>query len=150
MKLFSHPNSTLASLALTVCIFGDRFTGHFHQSEALPSPPSSSTSTSTNTSSSSTNGGVPVQVGTWGEREIPGPPAGTPALEYAYWLASPANTTAPTRQEVAEAKRKLARDFTVGVTENMPSFFALVAMKLRKYLTVTEQRSAGFSSLKIE
>ena len=62
-----------------------------------------------------------------GEREIPIPPPALP--RWVRLLAGLARKHhRPTRQEVAD-KRKLARDFTVGVTENVPSFFALVAMK---------------------
>ena len=46
----------------------------------------------------------------WKERTIPGPPAGTPPLEYVYWLnPEVGNTTKPTTLEVQTAKKHLER-----------------------------------------
>lgn len=108
---------------MSACIYGDRFTGSYYDA-----------SVNSSTRHINYDDGAANRVlrhGTWKEREIPGPPAGTPALEYAYWLSSPANITNPTRDEIEFAKSRLRADFgVVGFTEDMPSFFALVAMTL--------------------
>ena len=78
---------------MSMCIYGDRFSGDY----------SSSSSSGDVDRGQRTEGKESWMHGIWKEWTIPGPPAGTPALEYAFWLSSPRNTTAPTKEEVSQS-----------------------------------------------
>lgn len=80
----------------------------------------------------------------WKARHFPGPPGGAPPNEYVYVLsARVANTTQPTASEIEEAKARLRADFVVGLTEQMPSFLVLVAVRDRRRSVEGRQKSLG-------
>jgi len=71
----------------------------------------------------------------WKARNFPGPPGGAPPNEYVYVLNSHVvNTTTPSASEIATAKERLGNNFVVGLTEQMPSFLVLVAVRVRHYM----------------
>eukprot|EP00613_Pedinella_sp_CCMP2098_P067026 CAMPEP_0171989406 /NCGR_PEP_ID=MMETSP0993-20121228/276396_1 /TAXON_ID=483369 /ORGANISM="non described non described, Strain CCMP2098" /LENGTH=631 /DNA_ID=CAMNT_0012642397 /DNA_START=366 /DNA_END=2262 /DNA_ORIENTATION=- len=122
---------------MSSCIYGDRFTEtqwpsltHLKTLNGTASPqgPKAAEFASRAAASMSANAALGR---VWRERGIPGPPGGAPPNEYLFYLnPTVENATAPTEAEVATAKERLARDFVVGVTEDMPSFLALIAVRL--------------------
>jgi len=70
----------------------------------------------------------------WKVRNFPGPPGGAPPNEYVYVLNPHVeNTTTPSPSEIAAAKERLGNNFVVGLTEQMPSFLVLVAVRSRQF-----------------
>lgn len=83
----------------------------------------------------------------WKARNFPGPPGGAPPNEYVYVLSPDvANTTQPTAAEIELAKARLGRDFVVGLTEQMPSFLVLVAVRAQKASRGSIENALGLKS----